>query len=109
MTRSALLTVYYYYFNTRQEMIHDIENMSFEEVFHFFAGLLPDESVSDKNPLPFGFGNTYSLDEIRNNPSCMNPDDGLNTLLAAAYYQPVNGKNILDVMTVFSSYVMYDY
>ena len=51
----------------------------------------------------------YSLDEIRNNPSCMNPDDGLNTLLAAAYYQPVNGKNILDVMTVFSSYVMYDY
>ena len=109
MTRSALLTVYYYYFNTRQEMIHDIENMSFEEVFHFFAGLLPDESVSDKNPLPFGFGNTYSLDEIRNNPACMNPDDGLNTLLAAAYYQPVNGKNILDVMTVFSSYVMYDY
>ena len=107
MTRSALLTVYYYYFNVRQELLHDIKNMSFEDVFHFFAGILPEENVSDNNPSPFG--STHSLDEIRETPAYMIPDDGLNTLLAAAYYQPVSGKNILDVITVFSSYVNYHY
>ena len=105
VTRSALLTVYYYYFNVRQSMIKDIEDMSFEEVFNFFAGLCPEESVPDNTPESDSA--PCSLDAIRHNPACMNPDLGLNTLLLSAYYQPLNGKNIFDVITVFSSYWYY--
>lgn len=68
MTRTALVTAYYYWYNHTNE--HHGRTKCFTEVFDDYT----------------------------------DPSTGLNSLLEAAGYQPVNDRNIFDLAVMFSSY-----
>lgn len=70
VTRTAIITAYYYYYNALYEYTNEVHGMSFEEVFKDF-------------------------------------ENGVNTYLQDCFYQPLSGKNIFDVLMVFSAYAYY--
>ncbi len=68
MTRTSLVTAYYYYYNAVHECKDSQKRLI--DVFHDYV----------------------------------NPETGLNALLAKAHYQPISDKNIFDMAVIFSSY-----
>jgi len=67
VTRTSIITAYYYYYNAIHEMDEPDQWKNFGELYRSFAR-------------------------------------GVNERLEAAYYQPLSGKNVFDVLVVFSSY-----
>ena len=86
MTRTALLTAYYYGYNALHEKGRKNSRNSFREVFREFR---------DGSAVP---GEEDSVLE-----------QGADRQLLAAGYQPLSGKNIFDVLLVFSAYAYLNF
>lgn len=86
MTRTALLTAYYYGYNALHEKGRKNSRNSFREVFQEFR---------DGSAVP---GEEDGVLE-----------QGADRQLLAAGYQPLSGKNIFDVLLVFSAYAYLNF
>jgi hypothetical protein len=82
MTRTALVTAYYYYYNLMNDYDADANNSKrFIDVYNDYTNMA----------MEFGmFKGDYIV--------------SLNSILEAAHYQPVSERNIFDLAIIFSSY-----